>query len=156
MPRSAPLDDWPEDMPELLPFLPLVYVAWSDGVLSAAEFEARKIAVEEAGAAPPQARIPPGMQIYVAIVAVIDTDASGDVTFLEIEVFFHARDSNGDGIWEMRARAAAGRGSRADSGVAAGQPAPDFALRPPDGGTAVTLSSYRGRKPVALIFGSYT
>ena len=40
MPRSAPLDDWPKDMPELLPFLPLVYLAWSDGMLSAAELEA--------------------------------------------------------------------------------------------------------------------
>jgi acyl-CoA oxidase len=40
MPRSAPLDDWPKDMPELLPFLPLVCVAWSDGILSAAEIAA--------------------------------------------------------------------------------------------------------------------
>lgn len=39
-PRSAPLDDWPKDMPELLPFLPLVYLAWADGMLSASEFEA--------------------------------------------------------------------------------------------------------------------
>ena len=28
---------WPDDRPELLPFLPLVYVAWSDGVLSEAD-----------------------------------------------------------------------------------------------------------------------
>src|ERR1044071_2348666 len=32
--------DWPEDRPELLPFLPLVYAAWSDGVLSGGELEA--------------------------------------------------------------------------------------------------------------------
>ena len=30
---------WPDDRPELLPFLPLVYVAWSDGVLTDAERE---------------------------------------------------------------------------------------------------------------------
>lgn len=38
MPRSpAPPKDWPKDRPELLPFLPLVYAAWSDGVLSGPE-----------------------------------------------------------------------------------------------------------------------
>ena len=30
---------WPDDRPELLPFLPLVYVAWSDGILTAPERE---------------------------------------------------------------------------------------------------------------------
>ncbi|MSP63225.1 MAG: acyl-CoA oxidase [Myxococcales bacterium] len=37
MPLST---DWPEDRPELLPFLPLVYAAWADGVLTARELEA--------------------------------------------------------------------------------------------------------------------
>ena len=37
-----------------------------------------------------------------------------------------------------------------------GDSAPDFTLRTMDGGREVTLSSYRGRKPVVLIFGSYT
>lgn len=41
------------------------------------------------------------------------------------------------------------------------QPAPDFSLpwlsgRGPDGSTSVTLSSHFGKRPVALIFGSYT
>jgi len=48
--------------------------------------------------------------------------------------------------------AAGGRGSRA----AEGEVAPDFELEPPGGGEAVTLSSFRGARPVALIFGSYT
>jgi hypothetical protein len=34
--------------------------------------------------------------------------------------------------------------------------APDFTLEPRDGGPAVTLSSFRSRQPVALVFGSYT
>jgi hypothetical protein len=34
--------------------------------------------------------------------------------------------------------------------------APDFALPLLGGGETVKLSSFRGRKPVALIFGSYT
>jgi len=37
-----------------------------------------------------------------------------------------------------------------------GQQAPDFSLPLQSGGGAVTLSSFRGKKPVALVFGSYT
>ena len=37
-----------------------------------------------------------------------------------------------------------------------GGDAPDFALRTPDGKQTVKLSDYRGRKPVVLIFGSFT
>lgn len=35
-------------------------------------------------------------------------------------------------------------------------PAPDFTLKSPDGKTTITLSEFRGKKPVALIFGSFT
>ena len=35
-------------------------------------------------------------------------------------------------------------------------PAPDFTLKSPDGKTTITLSSFQGKKPVALIFGSFT
>jgi hypothetical protein len=34
--------------------------------------------------------------------------------------------------------------------------APDFTLQSPDGKTCLTLSDYRGKKPVVLIFGSFT
>jgi Ca2+-binding EF-hand superfamily protein len=37
-----------------------------------------------------------------------------------------------------------------------GELAPDFKLSTPDGKTTVALSSYRGKKPVVLIFGSFT
>jgi hypothetical protein len=39
-----------------------------------------------------------------------------------------------------------------------GAPAPDFALPRQDnrGGDRVTLSSFRGQRPVVLVFGSYT
>jgi hypothetical protein len=37
-----------------------------------------------------------------------------------------------------------------------GQPAPDFALKPLDGGAPVRLSSFHGQRPVVLVFGSYT
>lgn len=37
-----------------------------------------------------------------------------------------------------------------------GDLAPDFELQDPSGRTAVRLSSFRGKRPVALVFGSYT
>ena len=37
-----------------------------------------------------------------------------------------------------------------------GDDAPDFALSSPDGKSKVTLSSFKGSKPVVLVFGSYT
>jgi peroxiredoxin len=38
----------------------------------------------------------------------------------------------------------------------AGDLAPDFTLYDIEGKNSVTLSSFRGKKPVALVFGSYT
>lgn len=38
----------------------------------------------------------------------------------------------------------------------AGDLAPDFTLHEIEGKDSVTLSSFRGKKPVALVFGSYT
>jgi peroxiredoxin len=37
-----------------------------------------------------------------------------------------------------------------------GDVAPDFSLPAVDGASAVTLSSFRGKRPVVLVFGSYT
>ena len=37
-----------------------------------------------------------------------------------------------------------------------GDMAPDFTLFDPTGTQSVTLSDFRGQKPVALVFGSYT
>jgi hypothetical protein len=37
-----------------------------------------------------------------------------------------------------------------------GEAAPDFSLASPDHSLAVRLSSFRGQKPVVLVFGSYT
>ena len=37
-----------------------------------------------------------------------------------------------------------------------GETAPDFALKKADGSQVVNLSSFRGQKPVVLIFGSHT
>lgn len=41
-------------------------------------------------------------------------------------------------------------------GLQPGQPAPDFTLQTTDKSRTVQLSSFRGQKPVVLVFGSYT
>ena len=46
-------------------------------------------------------------------------------------------------------------GSAAE-GPALESPAPNFTLSSPDDKTTITLSDYRGKKPVVLIFGSFT
>jgi hypothetical protein len=43
-----------------------------------------------------------------------------------------------------------------DNSLKPGDLAPDFTLTPRGGGASVTLSAFRGRQPVALVFGSYT
>lgn len=37
-----------------------------------------------------------------------------------------------------------------------GDEAPAFALKSPDGKTTFTLAEHKGKKPVVLVFGSYT
>jgi thiol-disulfide isomerase/thioredoxin len=43
-----------------------------------------------------------------------------------------------------------------NEGPELGQPAPDFTLKALDGQGSITLSSFRGKRPVVLTFGSYT
>jgi hypothetical protein len=40
--------------------------------------------------------------------------------------------------------------------LAVGDPAPDFTLETADGSKRVQLSSFQGKSPVVLVFGSYT
>jgi hypothetical protein len=48
------------------------------------------------------------------------------------------------------------RGERQPDRLQVGDPAPDFSLADPSGKNAVKLSGFQGKKPVVLIFGSYT
>lgn len=48
------------------------------------------------------------------------------------------------------------RGASREGKLKVGNPAPDFTLASLDGKQQVTLSDFRGERPVALIFGSYT
>lgn len=48
------------------------------------------------------------------------------------------------------------RGERRPDALKVGDFAPDFTLPDPTGKTSISLSNFRGKKPVVLIFGSYT
>jgi len=48
------------------------------------------------------------------------------------------------------------KGERYQDKLKVGDAAPDFTLPDPTGKKTITLSSYQGKKPVVLIFGSYT
>lgn len=43
-----------------------------------------------------------------------------------------------------------------DGNLKAGDPAPNFRLKSLDGKSQVELASFKGKKPVVLVFGSYT
>jgi peroxiredoxin len=45
---------------------------------------------------------------------------------------------------------------RSNVNLQIGDPAPDFKLKTLDGKREVQLSSFKGRRPVVLVFGSYT
>lgn len=90
---------------------------------------------------------------FEALRAAVDTDGDRRLARAELLSFFDARD-DGDGVWGTR-RTATAEAARPE-GPAVGTLAPDFALAGPEGGEVVRLSSFRGKKAVALIFGSYT
>jgi hypothetical protein len=48
------------------------------------------------------------------------------------------------------------KGERPSESLRVGDPAPDFTLPDLQGKNEITLSSFRDKKPVVLIFGSYT
>ncbi len=95
---------------------------------------------------------------YETLASVIDEDGDGALGRMELLDYF-IRNDDGDMLWESEGRSSdAEEGERPPitSGVAEGEWAPDFELAPPTGGDRIRLSSFRGSKPVALIFGSYT
>ena len=94
------------------------------------------------------------------LVAAIDTNEDSKLSSEEALAFFDANDregvlsfsaSNSNAGANNRARA-----ERPESGAAEGTVAPDFTLTDLDGANPATLSSFKGDKPVALVFGSYT
>ena len=78
-----------------------------------------------------------------------DLDGDGKLHVDDMMALFAKLDADGDGNIE--------EGKEIDLPPGRGEPAPDFTLPfATDSKKTVTLSSFKGKKPVALIFGSYT
>ena len=102
---------------------------------------------------------------FAYLVATYDADGDGRVTGAEYTrnaEQFAKWDADADGALTAEDFASAPgrvpgdpRPKRAPLALE-GRRAPDFTLSSPDGGETVTLSSFAGDRPVALIFGSYT
>jgi len=138
------------------------YDANDDHVLDPDEFRARAESVKVAAPgddSPMIQHFMRGMDPWDTIAAAVDADASGTMSASELDAFY-AKMAEGANEWDLVAMTGGGGGSGDDTapmtGPAVGTMAPDFTLEPRDGTEAVSLSSFRGEKPVALIFGSYT
>jgi Iodothyronine deiodinase/EF hand len=119
----------------------------------------------------------PGSMLFVRV----DRDGNGKVTREELEGFFRAADSGGQGFLSLAdlqeafapppsAPAGTGRPSKAmlvrglfrreigslEPGPKLDESAPDFTLKTNDGKDEVTLSTLIGPRPVVLVFGSST
>ena len=114
----------------------------------------------------------------------LDRDGSGKVTREELDAFFQATDSGGQGFLSLadlqeaftpppasaRPSPGSGRPSKAtlvrglfrqeigslQPGPKLDESAPDFTLKTNDGKAEITLSKLVGPKPVVLVFGSFT
>jgi hypothetical protein len=104
---------------------------------------------------------------FVEQIKSMDRNGDGEITRREASGpaarMFSRLDTNADGVIDeaeitaMAARVGRGRAGMTDGGGAVvGITAPDFTLQSVDGKREVTLSSFANKKPVALIFGSYT
>ncbi len=119
----------------------------------------------------------PGSMLF----ARVDRDGNGKVTREELEAFFRASDSDGQGFLSLSdlqealappssPPAGSGRPSKAtlvrglfrseigslEPGPRLNDSAPDFTLKTNDGQGEVTLSKLIGSKPVVLVFGNFT
>ena len=90
----------------------------------------------------------------------IDQDGDGQISATEFKnrrpalrkVLGKTRKGNRPG----KAQPRGGRGQNDPNALKVGDLAPPFTLKSPDGKTEFTLSDYRDKKPVVLLFGSYT
>lgn len=106
----------------------------------------------------------PGANMIRLLMRLIDLDNDGKLSGGEYMKFFVDADQNKDGsvtqeemMESMNKRRQEMRGQNQEAGGPnVGQEAPDFTLRTLDGDRTVKLSDFRGKKPVILVFGSYT
>lgn len=123
----------------------------------------------------PQPEAAPGQPDNAAspdgLFRLLDTDRDGKLSKEELEnaVKLMQRDRNKDGVLEPNELAGpndgrrpgevitpAAKGERHSDTLKVGDEAPDFTLPDKSGKNEVTLSSFRGKRPVVLIFASYT
>ena len=93
------------------------------------------------------------------LIRLIDLDNDHKISKEEYTSFFVKADQDKDGfvtekeIMELMKRL----GQNQEAGnIELGQKAPDFTLKSLDGKKTIKLSDYKGKKPVVLVFGSYT
>jgi Ca2+-binding EF-hand superfamily protein len=141
-----------------LEWMVTAYDADQDGALDEGEFELgaaehrREVVFEDPSGT---VRVMLGdYEPWEALLAAIDEDRDGRLAAAELTEYFRLR-SSGDEVWNLM-EAAEEELVSDTTGVPMGEPAPDFLLEPLHGGERVSLSSFRGKAPVALIFGSYT
>ncbi len=116
-----------------------------DGRISREEFDAHP------------SRRGPGRNPFPIFLAGCDSDRDGALSFAEAKAFFERGDRDGDGRLARMERLLPGPGPRVGAIPASERErAPDFTLPRLQGGGSVTLSSFAGKRPVALVFGSYT
>ncbi len=130
------------------------YDSNADGKLSAKEFAIGREAFDDTG----KSVIPKmvgGMDVHRSMR--LETGSDDGRVHLSALMAYFDKMTAGAGVFTMPPPRARPPGAKAPPAAAAeGEPAPDFTLQPPGGGTPVTLSAFRGKRPVALIFGSYT
>jgi Ca2+-binding EF-hand superfamily protein len=134
-----------------------VFDANTDERLEESEFRARADERFQEAPQDDMARMLGAGDPWTALVEGIDRNGDSALSFQEFEAFFMDLD---DGDFVLTLEAGSERADAANrippTGPRVGTLAPDFKLSPPEGGSPVKLSSFAGRRPVALIFGSYT
>jgi hypothetical protein len=99
----------------------------------------------------------PGPDRFLPLLTVADANTDGRLALDELKAYAVRRDRDGDGSISRRERMRPGAEPRVGwFDPAHRERAPDFTLPRDEGEGSVALSSFRKKKPVALIFGSYT
>ena len=98
------------------------------------------------------------------LMRLMDLNSDGKISEEEYSRFFADADQDKDGsivqkeVMELmsRKRQRKSKPEKRAETLDMGQEAPDFTLKTLDGKKNVTLSHFKGKKPVVLVFGSYT
>ena len=128
----------------------------NDGLLGREEFACRQLARSNNYAplrSPEGKALLDGIDPWEGLVHALDTDSDGSIAQGELLAFFEERAGGAPWIFPNEDQVQSQLRSQRPL---EGKRAPDFHLQDMHGNTSVTLSSFRGDLPVALIFGSYT